>query len=117
MYVYFLFAFHFNFFTGPQMFEVDEHPKPQSTPEALAKLPAVFKKGGTVTAGNASVSATVNMHNLGHLGSYIMSLGQTKELPCECCRGHISCPIDLKIYQNVCLNETRLNLSLGHLGS
>lgn len=35
---------------------VDEHPKPKTTLEALAKLPPVFKKGGTVTAGTASVS-------------------------------------------------------------
>lgn len=35
-------------------FSVDEHPRPQSTFESLAKLPALFKKGGTVTAGNAS---------------------------------------------------------------
>ena len=32
----------------------DEHPKPATTAEQLAKLPTVFKKGGTVTAGNAS---------------------------------------------------------------
>uniref|UniRef100_A0A8C7YQN9 Acetyl-CoA acyltransferase 2 n=1 Tax=Oryzias sinensis TaxID=183150 RepID=A0A8C7YQN9_9TELE len=32
----------------------DEHPRPQTTPEQMAKLPSVFKKGGTVTAGNAS---------------------------------------------------------------
>ena len=32
----------------------DEHPRPQTTLEILAKLPAVFKKGGVVTAGNAS---------------------------------------------------------------
>ena len=31
-----------------------EHARPQTTPEGLAKLPAVFKKGGVVTAGNAS---------------------------------------------------------------
>lgn len=43
-------------FTGPEAFEVDEHPRPQTTMESLAKLPPVFKKGGTVTAGNASVS-------------------------------------------------------------
>ena len=43
--------------TGKESFEVDEHPRPQSTIETLAKLPAVFKKGGTVTAGNASVSS------------------------------------------------------------
>ena len=33
---------------------VDEHPRPQTTMEVLAKLPPVFKKGGVVTAGNAS---------------------------------------------------------------
>lgn len=32
----------------------DEHPRPQSTLEGLAKLPPVFKKDGVVTAGNAS---------------------------------------------------------------
>jgi 3-oxoadipyl-CoA thiolase len=32
----------------------DEHPRPNSTPEALAKLRAVFREGGTVTAGNSS---------------------------------------------------------------
>lgn len=37
-----------------EMFSVDEHPRPQTTMESLAKLPSVFKKGGTVTAGNAS---------------------------------------------------------------
>ncbi|MCA9665452.1 MAG: acetyl-CoA C-acetyltransferase [Myxococcales bacterium] len=39
---------------GPQVVDVDEHPRPQSTPEALAKLAPVFKKDGVVTAGNAS---------------------------------------------------------------
>ncbi|MGZ3695738.1 MAG: acetyl-CoA C-acetyltransferase [Bdellovibrionota bacterium] len=34
--------------------ERDEHPKPDSTMEGLAKLRAAFKKDGTVTAGNAS---------------------------------------------------------------
>lgn len=34
-------------------FAVDEHPKP-TTPEALASLRTVFKKDGSVTAGNAS---------------------------------------------------------------
>ena len=34
--------------------ERDEHPRPGSTPEALAKLRAVFREGGSVTAGNAS---------------------------------------------------------------
>ena len=35
-------------------FMVDEHPRPQTTMETLAKLPPVFKKDGVVTAGNAS---------------------------------------------------------------
>jgi 3-oxoadipyl-CoA thiolase len=34
--------------------ERDEHPRPQSTPEALAKLRTIFRDGGTVTAGNSS---------------------------------------------------------------
>merc|ERR1719216_442089 len=33
---------------------LDEHPKPKTTIEQLAKLPTVFKKGGVVTAGSAS---------------------------------------------------------------
>lgn len=36
------------------MFDVDEHPRPQTTIEGLTKLNPVFKKGGVVTAGNAS---------------------------------------------------------------
>jgi acetyl-CoA acetyltransferase family protein len=32
----------------------DEHMRPATTPEALAKLPPYFKKDGVVTAGNAS---------------------------------------------------------------
>jgi acetyl-CoA acyltransferase 2 len=40
---------------GPEPFVVDEHPRPESTPEALAKLPTVFQKdNGRVTAGSAS---------------------------------------------------------------
>lgn len=38
-----------------ESFDTDEHPRPQSTIEQLAKLPAVFiKDKGTVAAGNAS---------------------------------------------------------------
>ena len=33
---------------------VDEHPRPETTSEALAKLRPAFRSGGTVTAGNAS---------------------------------------------------------------
>jgi acetyl-CoA acyltransferase len=39
----------------PKVVKVDEHPRPETTLEALAKLPTPFKKeAGTVTAGNAS---------------------------------------------------------------
>lgn len=39
---------------GVEIFNTDEHPRPSTLLESLAKLPPVFKKGGTVTAGNAS---------------------------------------------------------------
>ena len=38
----------------PMVVDRDEHPRPGTTLEKLARLPAVFRKGGTVTAGNAS---------------------------------------------------------------
>jgi acetyl-CoA acetyltransferase family protein len=38
----------------PILFKTDEHPRPDTTLAALAKLPGVVKPGGTVTAGNAS---------------------------------------------------------------
>ncbi|GAA0177790.1 acetyl-CoA C-acetyltransferase [Clostridium sediminicola] len=38
----------------PKIFDTDEFPKFGSTAEGLAKLRPAFKKGGTVTAGNAS---------------------------------------------------------------
>ncbi|MDQ0199610.1 thiolase family protein [Neobacillus ginsengisoli] len=38
----------------PIVFKTDEHPRPQTTIDALAKLQPAFLKGGTVTAGNSS---------------------------------------------------------------
>lgn len=38
----------------PVVVDTDEHPRPQTTLEALAKLPTPFRDGGTVTAGNSS---------------------------------------------------------------
>lgn len=38
----------------PIVVNVDEHPRPDTSLAALAKLPAVVKAGGTITAGNAS---------------------------------------------------------------
>jgi acetyl-CoA acyltransferase 2 len=37
-----------------EAWSADEHMRPDTTPEALAKLPPYFKKDGVVTAGNAS---------------------------------------------------------------
>ena len=39
---------------GTAMFDTDEHPKADTSMEALGKLKPAFKKDGTVTAGNAS---------------------------------------------------------------
>jgi 3-oxoadipyl-CoA thiolase len=39
---------------GPIMVDKDEHPRPETTLEQLAKLRAAFRTPGTVTAGNAS---------------------------------------------------------------
>ena len=38
----------------PTLVDTDEHPRPDTSIEALAKLNPIFKKDGTVTAGNAS---------------------------------------------------------------
>ncbi|MFP6743878.1 MAG: 3-oxoadipyl-CoA thiolase [Alphaproteobacteria bacterium] len=38
----------------PVVFDADEHPRPDTTTEGLAKLPSPFRDDGTVTAGNAS---------------------------------------------------------------
>ena len=38
----------------PVTVDTDEHPRPQTTLEQLAKLPTPFREGGSVTAGNAS---------------------------------------------------------------
>jgi acetyl-CoA C-acetyltransferase len=39
---------------GERTFNVDEHPRFDTTAQSLAKLPPVFSKGGTITAGNSS---------------------------------------------------------------
>jgi len=52
----------------------DEGPRPDTTVEKLSKLPAVFRKGGTVTAGNSSSL------NDGSAALLIMSENKVKEL-------------------------------------
>ncbi len=37
----------------PKVIDTDEHPRPNLTMNDLAKLPPIFKEGGTITAGNA----------------------------------------------------------------
>jgi 3-oxoadipyl-CoA thiolase len=39
---------------GPTIVDKDEHPRPETTPEGLAKLKAFVRNPGTLTAGNAS---------------------------------------------------------------
>jgi len=39
---------------GDEVFSVDEHPKPNSTVDAISKLPTPFKKDGVVTPASAS---------------------------------------------------------------
>ena len=39
---------------GPMLIDRDEHPRPETTLEGLAKLKPVVRENGTVTAGNAS---------------------------------------------------------------
>jgi acetyl-CoA C-acetyltransferase len=39
---------------GPTIVDKDEHPRPDTTAESLAKLPPVFDEAGTVHAGNSS---------------------------------------------------------------
>ncbi|OCW57650.1 3-oxoadipyl-CoA thiolase [Hoeflea olei] len=39
---------------APVVVDADEHPRPSTTAEQLAKLPTPFRAGGSVTAGNAS---------------------------------------------------------------
>lgn len=58
----------------PKIVDTDEHPRPDTTLEKLAKLKPVFKKDGTVTAGNSS---GINDASAGVL---IMSFSKAKEL-------------------------------------
>lgn len=49
---------------GTVTMDTDEHPKPKTTLENLNKLPSVFQKDGTVTAGTASVRAIMTLYVL-----------------------------------------------------
>jgi len=58
----------------PVAFEVDEHPRADTAIDKLSKLAPVFKKGGTVTAGNSSGL------NDGAAALLIMSMDKVKSL-------------------------------------
>lgn len=58
----------------PVAFDKDEHPKAETTVAALTKLRPVFKKDGTVTAGNASGL------NDGASAAVVMSADKAREL-------------------------------------
>ncbi len=60
----------------PKIFKVDERPM-DTSPEKMAKLAAVFKKDGTITAGNASGI------NDGAAAVVVMSADKAKELNLE----------------------------------
>ena len=60
-----------------KMIHTDEYPKADTTLEMLSKLPPAFKKGGTVTAGNASGI------NDGAAGVVVMSWEKAKKLNLE----------------------------------
>lgn len=60
--------------SDPLIADTDEGPRPGTTAEKLARLRPVFKKDGTVTAGNASSM------NDGGAGVLIMSLHKAEEL-------------------------------------
>jgi acetyl-CoA acetyltransferase family protein len=59
---------------APRLFDTDEHPRADTSLEALAKLPTLFKAGGTVTAGNSSGV------NDGAAALLVMSSEKAKEL-------------------------------------
>jgi acetyl-CoA C-acetyltransferase len=78
----------------PIIFDQDEHPKPGTTLDQLAKLKPAFKKDGTVTAGNASGL------NDGAAAVVVMKADKAKELglkPLVIIKSSASAGVDPKI--------------------
>jgi acetyl-CoA C-acetyltransferase len=61
----------------PKVCDTDEHPRFGATLEGMAKLPPAFKKGGSVTAGNASGI------NDGAAAVVLMTREKAEELGCQ----------------------------------
>jgi len=80
---------------GTRVVDSDEHPRPGTTAEALAKLRAAFRRdGGTVTAGNASGV------NDGAAAIVVMSARKARELglePMGTVEGYASVGVEPKI--------------------
>ena len=77
-------------FKGENQLNIDEHPRANMTLERLMKLEPSFKKGGTVTPGNASgindgAAAVVLMSN------YEAKKREFKTLSKNCFLGHMRC--------------------------
>ncbi len=108
----------------PKVVAADEHPRPETTLEELARLPALFRKGGSITAGNASgvndgaaalivaSAAAVKRHGLTPLARFaggaaagiaprIMGYGPVPAIEKLCQRAKIG-PVDFDILE---LNE------------
>ncbi|MGQ0569811.1 MAG: thiolase family protein [Armatimonadota bacterium] len=60
--------------SDPVVIDTDEHPRPDTTPEALALLEPAFRKGGSVTAGNSSGI------NDGAAGLLLMEAGRARAM-------------------------------------
>ncbi len=69
------------------IFDTDEHPREDATFEKLSKLPPVFKKDGTVTAGNSSAI------NDGAAAVVIMSGDRAKKLGIKPLARIVSCAV------------------------
>jgi acetyl-CoA acyltransferase len=75
-------------------FTIDELPRPETTIEGLAKLPAAFAQGGSVTAGNASPISD------GAAAALVMSHAKAKQLgikPLGIFRGFVTVGVDPEI--------------------
>jgi len=96
----------------PIIFKVDEHPRPGTTIEKLAKLRPAFKKDGTVTAGNASGI------NDGAAALVLMTKEKAEELgltPLATIRAYASAGVDPKIMGTGPIPATRKALKKANL--
>ncbi len=98
---------------GPTVFDTDQQPRPDTSPEALAKLRPAFKKeGGLVTAGNSSGI------NDGAAALVVMSRRKAEELglqPMATIRSYASAGVDPRIMGMGPVPATKLALEKARL--